>query len=78
MSRRLSAIGEAWWDYTTLDEEILEDAGRLSEKDILELSRPGFKVKFYESLETLYDDEIRFGESRNKSPVEFIQVFFKF
>ncbi len=55
--RRFSKISPDWWDYTTLDEEILEDAGRLSEKDILELSRPGFKVKFYENLETLYSAE---------------------
>ena len=55
--RRLSKISPDWWDYTTLDEEILEDAGGLSEKDILELSRPGFKVKFYENLETLYAAE---------------------
>ncbi len=41
-------------DYTTLDEEILNDAAKLSEKDIVQLSRPGFKIKFYETLESLY------------------------
>ena len=52
--RNESKIAKDWWDYTTLDEEILDDAAKLSEKEIVQLSRPGFKIKFYETLESLY------------------------
>ena len=36
-----------WWDYTTLDDAILNDAARLTPEDMLGLSRKGFAVKFY-------------------------------
>jgi glucosamine-6-phosphate deaminase len=57
MARRKSMLAEGWWDYTTLDENMLKDAARLSEKDLLELSRPGFEVVFYETLESFYMHE---------------------
>jgi glucosamine-6-phosphate deaminase len=57
LKRPLSVLAEGWWDFTTLDEKILHDASRLSEKDLLELSRPGFKVVFYETLESFYVNE---------------------
>lgn len=43
-----------WWDYTTLDNEILDKAASLTEKDIQNLSREGFKVVMYDSLEDFY------------------------
>ena len=52
--RNRSMLADGWWDYTTLDEQILTDAARLTEKDILQLSRPGFKVIFHETLEEFY------------------------
>lgn len=52
--RALSKISPEWWDYTTLDEEILKDAERLSADDLLGLSREGFSVKFYDTLEDFY------------------------
>jgi glucosamine-6-phosphate deaminase len=52
--RNRSKISGDWWDYTTLDEEILEDADKLTERNILELSRPGFSIKFYDDLESFY------------------------
>jgi len=52
--RSISKVAKDWWDYTTLDEEILKDAARLTEKDIMQLQRPGFKVKFYDTLEEFY------------------------
>jgi glucosamine-6-phosphate deaminase len=55
--RKLSKVAPDWWDYTTLDEEILNDAARLSAEDLLQLSRPGFFVKFYETLESFYTAE---------------------
>src|SRR5512136_2930030 len=54
MARPLSRIAPGWWDYTTLDKSILKDAADLTEKDILRLSRPGFKVMFYETLEEFF------------------------
>lgn len=47
-------LAEGWWDYTTLDEQIMRDAAQLSEKDLLQLSRPGFKVIFHDTLEEFY------------------------
>lgn len=52
--RPLSKISPEWWDYTTLDREILDDAARLTPDDLLALSRPGFMVKFYDTLEDFY------------------------
>ena len=54
MARRLSAIAPDWWDYTTLDPGIIADAARLTARDMEGLSRPGFKVIFYDTLEEFY------------------------
>jgi len=54
MSRPLSKISPDWWDYTTLDEKILKDAAKLTEKDIRQLARPGFKIAMYDTLEEFY------------------------
>src|SRR5687767_3011994 len=54
MPRAVSKVAPEWWDYTTLDNELLEDAAKLKEKDILKLSRDGFRVHFYETLEDFY------------------------
>ena len=52
--RPISKIAPEWWDYTTLDREILDDAARLTAEDMAALSRPGFTVKFYDTLEDFY------------------------
>ena len=52
--RPLSKIAPDWWDYTTLDRAILDDAARLSADDLLGLAREGFAVKFYDTLEDFY------------------------
>ena len=54
MERKLSMLAEGWWDYTTLDEQILKEAAMLPLKDIEQLSRPGFKVIFHDTLESFY------------------------
>jgi glucosamine-6-phosphate deaminase len=54
MPRPISKVAPDWWDYTTLDPEVLEDAARLKEKDLLQLRRPGFQVHFYDTLEEFY------------------------
>ncbi|MBN1992418.1 MAG: glucosamine-6-phosphate isomerase [Anaerolineae bacterium] len=52
--RPLSKVAPDWWDYTTLDREILDEAARLTADDLLQLSRPGFTVKFYHTIEDFY------------------------
>jgi len=52
--RPLSVVAPGWWDYTTLDREVIEDAARLTAEDLLNLSRPGFEVVFYDSYESFY------------------------
>ena len=52
--RPLSKIAPDWWDYTTLDPQILKDAAKLTERDIAQLNRPGFTVKFYDTTESFY------------------------
>jgi len=54
MPRKLSSIAPDWWDYTTLDTGIIDRAARLTPEDMLKLSRPGFRVVFYETLEDFY------------------------
>jgi len=54
MARALSKLAPDWWDYTTIDPEILSDAAKLTPEKILKLSRPGFKVVFYDTLEDFY------------------------
>ena len=54
MSRKLSAIAPDWWDYTTLDNEILSRASRLTPEEMLKLGRPGFRLFFYDTLEEFY------------------------
>ena len=54
MPRKLSSISPDWWDYTTLDNDIIQDAARLTPERMLKLSRPGFKVVFYDTLEDFY------------------------
>ncbi|MCS7061853.1 MAG: glucosamine-6-phosphate isomerase [Anaerolineae bacterium] len=54
MARAISKVAPEWWDYTTLDEALLHDAATLSAEDVLQLSRPGFQVHFYDTLEEFY------------------------
>jgi glucosamine-6-phosphate deaminase len=55
--RPISKIAPEWWDYTTLDKEILDDAAHLTVEDMQALSRPGFVVKIYDTLEDFYLSE---------------------
>jgi glucosamine-6-phosphate deaminase len=52
--RPVSSIDPEWWDYTTLDEHLLRDAGRLTADDMGRLSREGFQVVFHDTLEDFY------------------------
>ena len=83
MPRKKSMLAEDWWDYTTLDEKILEDAAKLTEKDLLQLSRPGFTVVFYDKIESFYI--LKTGESNCLTislsillifPIEHLPLFY--
>jgi len=54
MPRKLSSIAPGWWDYTTLDSNIIEEVAQLTPEKMLQLSRPGFKVVMYDTLEDFY------------------------
>ncbi len=52
--RKLSCVAPEWWDYTTLDMDIVNDAARLTPQDLQQLSRPGFRVVMYDTIEEFY------------------------
>jgi len=54
MGRKRSLLAPDWWDYTTLDDEILKDAAGLTPEDMAALSRDGFQVVLYDTLEDFY------------------------
>ena len=54
MPRKTSYIAADWWDYTTLESDLINDAAALTERDLLQLSRPGFEVALYDTLQDFY------------------------
>jgi len=52
--RKLSVVAPDWWDYTTLDDALVQDVARLTVADMAQLSRPGFKVAMYDTIEEFY------------------------
>jgi glucosamine-6-phosphate deaminase len=52
--RPRSILAPDWWDYTTLDREILDNAAKLTPEGLLGLSRKGFTVRLYDTLEDFY------------------------
>ncbi len=54
MPRKISSIAPDWWDYTTLENDLIQAAAALTPARMQELSRPGFKVVFYDTLEDFY------------------------
>lgn len=57
MARPISKVAPQWWDYTTLDADLLADAARLTVEDLQQLSRPGFRVEIIDTLEEFYAAE---------------------
>ncbi len=55
--RSKSKVAADYWDYTTLDPEILAEAARLTPEGILALQRPGFIVKFYDTRDSFFTAE---------------------
>jgi glucosamine-6-phosphate deaminase len=55
MARPISKVAPEWWDYTTLDPAILDDVPGIKDADDLAaLSREGFQVHIYDTLEEFY------------------------
>ncbi|MGL6194058.1 MAG: glucosamine-6-phosphate isomerase [Thermoguttaceae bacterium] len=54
MTRQHSKVAPGWWDYTTLDKDILDDAARLTINDVKQLARPGFEINFYDTTEEFF------------------------
>lgn len=57
--RRKSSIAPDWWDYTTLelDSKLTDKIAAMGPQDLINLSRPGFKVVFYNTIEEFYTAE---------------------
>jgi glucosamine-6-phosphate deaminase len=52
--RPRSTVAPDWWDYTTLDVSLIDEVSRLTPRDLVRLSRPGFRVIVYDTLEEFY------------------------
>ena len=57
MPRPISKLAPDWWDYTTLEPDLLADAARIDEKKLKGLSRPGFTILFYDTVQEFYAAE---------------------
>jgi hypothetical protein len=53
-ARPLSRIAPDWWDYTTLDPQLLRDAAALDADDLPGLARPGFEIAIHDTREEFY------------------------
>ena len=54
MPYKKGKISSQWWDYTSIDDELLDEIGALSFEDVLGLARSGFKIKIFENLQEFY------------------------
>lgn len=54
MLHKPSAIAPDWWDYTCLPAELIEEVAHLTPRELERLSRPGFRVVMYDTLEDFY------------------------
>lgn len=54
MARKTSLLAPEWWDFTTLEDDLLDEAARLTPRDMQAMSREGFTVVFYDTLEDFY------------------------
>ena len=52
--RKYSVVAPEWWDYTTIDDELVRDTAKLTVKQMEKMSRPGFKVVMYDTIEEFY------------------------
>ena len=54
MKLSTSSISTEWWDYTCLPKDLVDEVARLTPRDIEKLTRPGFRVVMYDTLEDFY------------------------
>ncbi len=52
--RAFSKISPEWWDYTTLDRSILDEAAKINIDTLKSFERPGFKINIFETLQEFY------------------------
>ncbi|MBD3227612.1 MAG: glucosamine-6-phosphate isomerase [Candidatus Lokiarchaeota archaeon] len=52
--RKRSILAKDWWDYTTLEDHVLNEAASLTADDMKILERDGFKVIMYDTIEEFY------------------------
>ncbi len=52
--RKYSVVAPDWWDYTTIDDELVRDTAKLTVKQMEKMNRPGFKVVMYDTIEEFY------------------------
>ncbi len=55
--RALSKVAPEWWDYTTLDREILDEAAKITIDTLPKLARKGFKINIFDTLQEFYAAE---------------------
>jgi len=71
MPRALSKVAPDWWDYTTLDQAILDDAAKLTAKQVEKLGRAGFKIVLYDTLQEFYMAEaLEYIHAWRQSPAD--------
>ena len=52
--RSLSKISPDWWDYTTLDRAILDEAAKINIDNLKSFERPGFKINIFDTYQEFY------------------------
>ena len=52
--RALSKSSPDWWDYTTLDREILDEAAKINIDNLKSFERPGFKINIFDTYQEFY------------------------
>ena len=52
--RAISKVAPEWWDYTTLDIDILDEAARINIDNLQSFERDGFKINIYDTVQELY------------------------
>jgi len=55
--RAISKLAPGWWDYTTLDREILDAASKITIDTLKDYERPGFKINIYDTIQEFYAAE---------------------